>query len=215
MIFFRETEHLKKKLLTLSALVEEDVRDALRAIQTRDRDLANEVISADNEIDAMEIEVEEDCLKILALHQPVARDLRFIVAVLKMTSDLERIGDLSLNIAERALYLAEHPGVAIPGNISMLAEKAVVMLKKSLDALVHLDGELATEVCRLDDEVDALHSDMYAFVRDAILAMPSDIDGLLALLSVSRYLERIADHATNIAEDVLYIVDGEIMRHKM
>ena len=215
MIFFRETENLKKKLLTLSALVEEDVRDALRAIRTRNRDLANEVISADNEIDAMEIEVEEDCLKILALHQPVARDLRFIVAVLKMTSDLERIGDLSLNIAERALYLADHPDVSIPENISVLAEKAVIMLTKSLDALVHLDGDLATEVCRLDDEVDALHHDMYAFVRDAILATPSSIDGLLALLSVSRYLERIADHATNIAEDVLYIVDGEIMRHKM
>ena len=215
MIFFRETEQLKKKLLMLSALVEEDVRDALRAIRNRDRELANEVISADNEIDAMEIEVEEDCLKILALHQPVARDLRFIVAVLKMTSDLERIGDLALNIAERALYLADHPHVAIPDKISTLAEKAVLMLKKSLDALVNLDGPLAVEVCSLDDEVDTLYSEMYVLVRDEILHTPSDIDGLLTLLSVSRYLERIADHATNIAEDVIYIVDGEIMRHKL
>ena len=215
MIFFREIEHLKKKLLTLSALVEEDLKDALKAIRTRDKRLAEEVISADNEIDSMEIEVEEDCLKILALHQPVARDLRFIIAVLKMNNDLERIGDLALNIAERALFLADHREIEIPEQISMLADKTGTMLKKCLDALVTLDEKLAAEVCALDDEVDAIHSEMYDFIKKEIIRTPGHIDGLLGLLSVSRYLERIADHATNIAEDVMYLVQGEIMRHRL
>jgi phosphate transport system protein len=209
----REVEGLKKKLLTLSTLVEENVGQAVRAVADKNEKTAQGVISSDRVIDLLEIEVEEECLKILALHQPVAVDLRFIIAVLKMNNDFERIGDLSVNIAERALALCKRPAIDLTRKLDVMVEKVRVMLKKSLDSLVTMDAELARRVCASDDEVDALYRETYDDVKKGILENEEKLDDLLQLLSISRHLERIADHATNIAEDVIYMIEGEIFRH--
>jgi len=209
----REIEKLNKMLFALSAQVEESVRKSVRAVERRDAALAREVIHNDAVVDETEVEVEEECLKILALYQPVAVDLRLVVAILKINNDLERIGDLAVNIAERAEFLAQHEKVDIPFDFAGMNEKAQAMLKKSLDALVRMDGVLAREVCASDDEVDAINRQMYDQVKQGIREHPESMDSLVHLLGVSRHLERIADHATNIAEDVLYMLEGEIARH--
>ena len=157
----REITNLKKKILSLSALVEEAVKTAVRSIAQSDVALATYVIDHDFEIDQMEVEVEEECLKILALHQPVAIDMRFIVAVLKINNDLERIGDLAVNVAEQGEYLAAHEKVSIAFDFAGMSEKVQSMLRKSLDALVNMDPELAHTVCASDDEVDAINRRMY------------------------------------------------------
>ena len=208
-----ELEQLKRRTFALVALVEENLSMAVRAVQERNESIAFQVIHKDAEVDRGEIAVEEECLKILALHQPVAVDLRYIVAVLKMNNDLERIGDLAVNIAERAAFLSRVPEVPVPFDFDTMAEKATAMLKKSLDALVSGDVKAAEEVCIADDEVDELNRKMYAQVKKAIREQPDHLDALIHLLSVSRHLERIADHATNIAEDVIYLVEGRIARH--
>ena len=208
-----EIERLKKNILSLSAVVEDAVRKAVLATERRDPIMAQSVIAGDKQIDVLEVELEEECLKILALHQPVAMDLRFIIAILKINNDLERTGDLAVNIAERAVYLADHKDVGPPPTLSELAEKAQEMLHKSLDALVNLDTTLATQVLKTDDEVDALHRGMYGRVQELAESDPAQVAGLFQWLSVSRYLERIADQATNIAEDVIYMMEGEIIRH--
>jgi phosphate transport system protein len=208
-----ELEQLKRQTFSLVALVEDNLSLAVKAVQDRDRSLAMQVIENDAAIDNAEVAVEEECLKVLALHQPVAVDLRFVVAALKLNSDLERVGDLSVNIAERAVFLAEQEPVPVPFDFDAMAGKAVAMLKKSLDALVNYDASVAAEVCAADDEVDAVNRDMYDQVKKAVQAHPEHLDSLIHLLSVSRHLERIADHATNIAEDVIYLVTGRIVRH--
>lgn len=207
-------ESLKKRILGLSALVEDRVLNAIKAVETQDAELAQRVIDGDTEIDAAEVEVEEECLKILALHQPVATDLRFIVAVLKINNDLERIGDLAVNMASRARKLAEiktPPKVRVDfqGGQNRVRE----MLRKSLESLVNLDEKLATWVCTADEEIDNVNRSVFKQVSDGIKQHPEDADRLIMLLSVSRNLERIGDHTTNIAEDVLYMVRGEIVRH--
>jgi len=210
----REIENLKKMLLALGARVENAVREATLSVETRDSSLASKVIEEDEEIDKTEVEIEEECLKVLALHQPVAIDLRFIVAVLKINGDLERIGDLAVNIAEKALFLAGQSKVNVSLGLVEMAHSTQSMLKKSLDALVNLDADLAHEVCASDDSVDSMNRQMYLKVQDAILANPQQISSLIHLLSASRHLERIADHATNIAEDVIYMIEGQIVRHR-
>lgn len=210
----REIDKLKKKILSLGAAVESSVQMAVKSIEERDSALAEKVIVSDREIDHAEVDLEEDCLKVLALHQPVAIDLRFIIAVLKINNDLERIGDLAVNIAERVGFLILRPSIKIPYDLQGLAEKSSWMLRNSLDSLVKLDTSLARQVCATDDEVDAINREMYDLVEDAIKANPEHIDALIPYLSVSRYLERIADHATNIAEDVIYMVEGVIARHR-
>lgn len=209
----REIEQLKKKMLTLGAVVEGSLWKAVQSLDNRDSQMADQVIESDSTIDQAEVDLEEDCLKILALHQPVAIDLRFIIAVLKINNDLERIGDLAVNIAERAQFLSSQPAIAVPFDLETLAEKTQHMLRNSLDALVNLDAGLARGVCVVDDEVDAINREMYDKVKGAIRDNPNHVDILIPYLSVSRYLERIADHATNIAEDVIYMIEGEIARH--
>lgn len=209
----REIERLKRQLLNLSAVVESSVQKAVRSISERDDKLARQVMDADNEIDQMEVDVEEDCLKILALHQPVATDLRFIIAVLKINNDLERIGDLSVNIAERAIYLANKEKVEIPFDFPKMSALTQSMLHRSLDALVNMDRALANAVCAADDELDKINRDMYTKVKNGVRNNPEQIDSLINLLAVSRQLERIGDHCTNIAEDVIYMIEGTIVRH--
>lgn len=212
--FQKEIEKLKKKILSLSAIVEDSVYKAVKSVIERDKDLADEVIAADQEIDDIEVEVEEDCLKILALHQPVAIDLRFIIAVLKINSDLERIGDLAVNVASRSKALADMPEVPIFFDIERMADITQKMLKKSLDSLVNLDSKMADEVGKDDNMVDKMHRDCYRLIKEKVTNNKTEFDALLHMLAVSRHLERIADHATNIAEDVIYMVNGEIVRHQ-
>ncbi len=212
--FQRELEQLKRRILSLGAMVEERVRMAIKAHENRDGDLAKSIIEADREIDQAEVEVEEECLKILALHQPVAVDLRFIAAMIKINNDLERIGDEAVNIAQRVANISRRPPVSVPFEYSVMAEKTETMLKNSLDAMVNLDSDLAYKVCVADDEVDRLDSDIYDKVKDAIRRQPDRVGYLINLLLISRHLERIADHATNIAEEVIYMIEGQISRHR-
>ena len=177
-------------------------------------DNASAILQTCQEIDRLEVEVEEDCLKILALYQPVAADLRFVVAVLKLNHDIERIGDLSVSIAHRALNLFELPKIQMAWDFADMADKVKVMLRKSLEALVNKDTLQAHEVLASDDEVDNINRAMYRDIQVAIKKDPSKLESLLCLLSLSRSLERIADHTTNIAEDVIYLVNGEIVRHR-
>jgi phosphate transport system protein len=209
----REIERLKKGILSLSALVEESVERAARSIVERDLELANEVIEGDREIDEMEVSMEEDCLKALALHQPVAIDLRFIISVLKINNDLERMGDLAVNVAERTEKIVEGGGVEIPFDLEEMAQKTRRMVSDALDSLVQMDSGLAREVCRNDDEVDALNAQMFQNIQSAIQQNPSSLQGYVQLMSAGRQLERIADHATNISEDVIYMIEGDIVRH--
>jgi len=210
----REIDDLKRKILSLSAIVEKQLRQAVKSVQQRDADLARAVIEADGQIDRAEVEIEEECLKILALHQPVAVDLRFIVVVLKIDNDLERIGDLAVNIARKAATFASQPPMEIPFDLAGMSEKTQAMLRDSLDSLVNLNTTLAQGVCARDDEVDQMKRGARRRVEEMIKSEPERVNPLLKLLAVTRNLERIADLTTNIAEDVIYMVDGEIVRHR-
>ncbi|MDZ7696075.1 MAG: phosphate signaling complex protein PhoU [Deltaproteobacteria bacterium] len=209
-----ELERLKKQILTLGTMVEERVKMAIQAFETRDGALAEKIIAIDKEIDEAEVELEEECLKILALHQPVAGDLRFISAVIKINNDLERVGDEAVNIAERVENLAKRPPIEVPFQYSHMAATSEDMLKKSLDALVNLDTDLAYKVCLMDDDVDDMNREIYDQVKVVIQQKPERVTTLINLLLIARHLERIGDHATNIAEEVIYMAEGEILRHQ-
>ena len=211
--FQRELEKIKKKILSLGAMVEERVRMAIQAIEEFDGEIAKKIILSDHEIDEMEVEVEEECLKIMALHQPVAVDLRFLIAVIKINNDLERIGDQAVNIAQRVKTITKKERLDFVFDYSVMAEKAEAMLKMSLDALVNLDDDLAFKVLLLDDEVDDIKEKAYNLIKRAISENPDNVSYLINLLLISRHLERLADHATNIAEEVIYMIEGEIVRH--
>jgi phosphate transport system protein len=213
--FAEEIEKLKKMILELGARVEANLNRAVQSLERKDVRLADEVIQLDDEIDRAEVVLEEECLKILALHQPVAIDLRFIVSCLKINNDLERIGDLAVNIAERAQLLAREDTIpAISMDLAGMAEKTQDMLRRSLDALVNMDSGVAESVRDSDDEVDDMNRQMYDEVKQGIKSDPEHVNALIHYLSASRQLERIADHATNIAKDIIYMIDGKIVRHR-
>ncbi len=208
-------EEIKKRILMLGGMVEEAVGDAIRAVEDRSHDLAERVIEHDREIDRKEIELEQECLAALTLEQPVAVDLRFVVAVFKMNNDLERIGDLAANIAEQAKLLAAEKEIRrIPFDLKGMERQAQAMLRQSLDALVNQDAELAEIVCCADERVDKIYRQMFRQVEEEIRRRPEDVQQLIHLLTIARMLERVADHAVNIAEDVLYLKSGEIWRHR-
>ena len=209
----REIERVKKSILALCAIVEDQVQMAVRALLDRDMNLAHSVEERDRDIDQREVEIEEECLKILALHQPVAIDLRFIVAAMKINNDLERIGDLAVNIARKAASYAGEPEMPMPFDIAGMWDKTQAMLRDSIDALVNMDSALAVAVCRRDDEVDRIKYEIRVGVEEQIRREPQHVRPLMRLLAVSRNLERIADCATNIAEDVIYMSEGRIIRH--
>jgi len=209
----RELDRLKKRILFLGAMVEERVGSAARTIMSRDVALAEKIIQTDHEINELEVEIEEECLKILALHQPVAVDLRFLSAAIKINNDLERIGDEAVNIAERVIIIARREKLDIQFDFSKMTEKTLTMLKMSLDALVNLDVDEAFKVCLWDDDVDAMKEQAYDVVKEAIRHNPDRVGYFINLLLIARHMERIADHATNIAEEVVYMVEGEIIRH--
>ncbi len=212
--FQRELDRLRKRLLEIGSMVEEAVDRSIRALLDRDQALARETITGDTRIDRAEVEVEEDCLKLLALYQPVAGDLRLVASVLKINNDLERMGDLAVNIAERVEVLAGLDMVAgVSEDLELLARKSRDALRRSLDSFTRQDTALAREICSRDDEVDDLNRKIIERLKDVMRNDREHVDAALQLFSISRHLERIADHATNIAEDVVYLVEGQIVRH--
>jgi len=211
----KEIERLKKHLLSLSAIVENNLADAVSALIERDTEKAREVMGRDSEVDMKEVEVEEECLKALALHQPVAIDLRLIVSIMKINDNLERIGDLATNIAERAAFLSTRRECEIDMDFGLMSSKVRAMLSKAIDSMVQENAKLAWEVCGADDEVDSMNRQMYIAVQDGIRAHPDRMEEIIHMLSVSRHLERIGDLATNIAEDVIYMIEGQIVRHNL
>lgn len=210
----REIDRLKARVISLATLVEERFKMAVKAVESKDVELAKAVIEGDEEIDRIEVELEEDGLKILALHQPVADHLRYIIAVIKLNNDLERIADLAVNIAERVVSMNHADTVPIPFDFYSMCEKVQEMLKKSLDALVNKDLGLAYEVCAADDDVDAIKKAAQNQFIEECRKRPEKLESLMHLFLTSRHLERIADHTTNIAEDVIYMITGEIHRHR-
>lgn len=210
----RDLDHLKRLLLSVGALVEEATDKSIAALVERRATLAEEVQHGDDRIDRKEVEVEEECLKVLALHQPVAADLRFIVAMLKVNNDLERMGDLAVSVAERASYLASQPPLSVRLDFTTMGDLVRGMVRDALDAVVRMDADLARAVWSRDDEVDAAHRRIFEQIEHLMQADPSTVERALHTLSASRSLERIADLATNIAEDVLFMVLGEVVRHR-
>jgi phosphate transport system protein len=210
----RDLETLQRDILAMGGAVEEAIYKATRALQDRDAEMAREVVDGDNAIDESENRVEEECLKILALHQPVAIDLRRVAAILAINVDLERMADLAVDIAERAEVLAAPPFIPVPDGLQRMTDLTTTMVRQALDAFVHLDVPHARKVVRLDDEIDRLNSDIIAEIVGTMRESPEFIEPGLSLFSAVRHLERIADHATNIAEDVVYLVEGEIVRHR-
>jgi len=213
--FQREIDKLKQQILGMSAEVEEAVSDAVRAVETRDIELAKSVLEQENQTNAHEVDVEEECLKILALHQPVAADLRYLIAVLKINQDLERIGDLAVHIAQGSLLLCEMPPVDIPLQLGEMAAKSQQMLKRVLDAFVNVDIAAAREIRLADAELDALNRAMVVRLKSEMTRSPALLEPLLKLMHIARHLERIGDHATNIAEDLIYLIEGKIVRHTL
>lgn len=211
----RQIEQLKQKILFVGSMVEAAIANAVAALVHRDESIARKVLEEDAEIDRMEVDVEEDCLKILALYQPVAVDLRFVVAVLKINNDLERMGDLAKNIAKRVLYLSRVDRVDVPVDFRAMAVRAQDMVKRSLDALVSADSSLAHRVRQDDDELDNMRRAIHEKIRAAIRAKPEQTETLMKLYSVAKHLERLGDMATNVAEDVIYMVEGDIVRHQV
>jgi len=211
--FHHELEKLNKKLLTMSAMVEERVRTAAQIIETKDQDMIQTIIRSDYEVDDLEIEIEEDCLKILALHQPVAKDLRFLIAVIKINGEMEKIANTAVNIAKRVQNISKfkHAG-AVSYDFSTMSKKALLMLKKSIDALVGGNAVLARSLFVDDDEVDAMKDRCYEDIKIRIRNDPENPGYHINTYLLGRHLERIADRAVNIASEVIYLVEGTITR---
>lgn len=210
----RDLESLKDRILEMGAMVETAVNKAITALVDRRPELAAEVIAGDDAIDECEVAIEVECQKILALHQPVASDLRVILTILKVNNDLERVGDLAANLAERAADLGGKPALRFPAQLEPMAERTRALLRDSLDAFVQQDTRLAREIRERDDEIDELNRQVFVAGEEAMRADTGAINRLLQLLSCARQLERIADLATNIAEDVVFLVEGTVIRHR-
>ena len=210
----RDLGVLHRNLLSMCATVEELVHKAVNELSDPSVDRAKELAKQDDEVDRFDVSIEEECLKILALHQPVATDLRRITTVLKISGELERVADISVHIAERACSLVNQPGIQVPEKLQEMASRAIEMLHKSIDAYVGLDSQLARHIVESDNVVDELNREIIYELMDTMQAHPELIEPAMSLFSATRHIERVADHATNIAEDVVYLVEGEIIRHR-
>jgi phosphate transport system protein len=210
-----DLDRIRQSLLRMGGMVEGMVAKATRALLERNTALCTEVIDGDHEVDRTEIEIDEACHSILGRKQPTAVDLRFLVAVMKINSDLERIGDSAVNIAQSVEQLNEQPPLKPYIDLPHLSDLVQAMVRKSLDAFVNRDTELATEVCASDDAVDGLYKQLFRELLTYMIEDPKTVSRALHLLLISRNMERIADHATNIAEDVIYYVEGRDIRHSM
>jgi phosphate transport system protein len=210
----KDLDTLHRLLLTMCARVEDMIHAAVEALHRPDYERARDIIAQDHDIDQLDVEIEEECLKLLALHQPVAIDLRRITTVMKISAELERVADLGCSIAERALGIIRNPEVTVPETLKEMSRQALEMLHESIDAYVHLDVRLARKVCLMDEAVDQANRDIIAELSELMRRRPDLIDASIHLFSAARQIERVADHATNIAEDVVYLVQGEIIRHR-
>ncbi|MCC6712283.1 MAG: phosphate signaling complex protein PhoU [Candidatus Dadabacteria bacterium] len=208
-----EISKLKKMLFEMAASVEEMIAKSIKALKDRNMIMAEEVIQGDQKINEMEVEIDNQCIRILALYHPEAADLRTVSMIMKINNDLERIGDHAVNIAEKTIYLADKPPVKPLIDIPKMADKAIQMLQESLDAFVNKDAELAVDVCKKDDDVDALEPQIVRELITYMISDPQTIDRSLALILIAREIERVADLATNIAEDTYYIASGKMLKH--
>jgi phosphate transport system protein len=213
--FHDELDGLKQTLLAMGALVEDQIRRVMRALVERDEALARNVIEGDRQVNAYDVEIDEKCVELLALYQPTAGDLRFITTAMKIVTDLERIGDQAVNIAQRAVELNEEPQLKPYIDLPRMAERAQRMVKDALDAFVSRDTALARDVCARDNEVDALKEQIFRELLTYMMADPKTIQRAIRLILISRFFERVADHATNIAEMVIYMVESKMVRHTL
>ena len=213
--FHEELEALKQTLLAMGGLVEDQIRRAMKALLERDDAIAQEVIDRDRQVNTYDVEVDEQCVELLALNQPAAGDLRFITTAMKIVTDLERIGDQAVNIAQRVLELNREPQLQPYIDLPRMAEKAQRMVKESLDAFVARDTALARQVCGKDAEVDALKEQIFRELLTYMMEDPRTIPRAIRVILISRFMERVADHATNIAEMVVYLVEGKMVRHTL
>ena len=211
--FHQELAELKTLLLDMSTLAEELMRASVKALHDRDPAMAQAVILGDRELDALEIEVDDACINLLALQQPMARDLRLITMAMRISNDLERVGDHAVNIAETVIHLSKHPPFAQFPEIEEMSRLASEMLSDSLDTFVRGDAERAREVCARDDQVDALHESMFRILLTHMMEDPRRIGPAMEIFLLSGNLERIADLATNVAEDVVFLVEGRNIKH--
>ena len=213
--FHEELEALKQTLLAMGGLVEDQIRHVMQALVDRDDALASEVIERDRQVNAYDIEVDAQCVELLALHQPAAGDLRFITTAMKIVTDLERIGDQAVNIGQRVIELNREPQLKPYIDLPRMAARAQAMVKESLDAFVARDTALARQVRAEDDEVDALKEQIFRELLTFMMEDPRSIPRAIRLILISRCMERVADHATNIAEMVIYLVEGKMVRHTL
>jgi phosphate transport system protein len=211
--FEEELEHLQQLLLRMGGIVEQQIGGAIDSLVRRNSEKAREVIARDREVNRLDVEADELCLRLLALHQPAASDLRFIATGMKITTDLERIGDQAVNVSERALELNDEPVLKPYIDVPRLATIATGMVRRSLDAFVRRDADLAKSVCGEDDEVDDLTHQIFRELLSYMAEDPKTISRATRILFVAKYLERVADHATNIAEMVVFMVTGRMIRH--
>ncbi len=212
-VFDEELMHLKEKVLKMGGMVEEAIKDSVRSLVDRDSELARRVIERDHQINALDVQIDEDSIKMIALRQPKASDLRFITTAMKITTDIERMGDLGVNIAERALELNEEPLLKPYVDIPRMRELAQGMIRDALDAFVRRDKKLAMDVIMRDDEVDELKHNVLEELAFFMVQDPTTVSRAMKISFIAQYLERFADHATNIAEMVIYLVEGKIIRH--
>jgi phosphate transport system protein len=211
--FDEELAALKEMILRMGAMVEEQIANAIKALVERDTELARRVIENDHRVNAMDVEVDEDCLRLIALHQPMAGDLRFLTTAMKISTELERMSDLAENISERAIELNEEPQLKPYIDIPRMAQEALRMVKESLDAFVNRNSAMARSVCKADDVIDDLNHQIFRELLSFMIEDPQTTTRAIRISFISKYLERIADHATNIAELVVYLVEGKIIRH--
>jgi phosphate transport system protein len=208
-----ELKDLHMKILEMGGFVEKQIANAITAMVSRDDDLARTTIDADHTVNRMDVDIDDLCIRLLALRQPAAKDLRLITTALKITTDLERIGDMAVNLCERTLELNQEPQLKPLIDIPRMADVAQAMLRESLDSFVREDVELALKVCRDDDFIDQLNGQLFRELSSFMVERPQTIGRAIRLLFVAKYIERIADHATNIAEMVIYMVKGKSIRH--
>ena len=213
--FLRDMENLNNELLQISSMVEEMIDKATQALNDRRYDLADQVVNSDTYVDQHEVHVEEECLKMLALHQPVAVDLRRIATVMKVNNDLERIADSAVSIAQRAQAMDAFPTFPIPQELPRMVVIATQMVRGVMDAFVNMDNSSARRIIAMDAEVDQINCDIIAELQDTMQRTPELVAPAVHCFSAVRHIERIADHATNIAEDVVYLVEGDIVRHRI
>ena len=208
-----DLKKLREEILYMGGLVEDQIQKAVKSLVDRDSELAKIIIERDHEVNRLDVEIDDLCIRLLALHQPAGKDLRFITTGLKITTDLERIGDMAVNICERALELNQEPQLKPYIDIPRMARIAQRMTRESLDAFVREDTSLALKVCKDDEEIDQLNSQIFREVITFMIEDPHTVSRAIKISSISKYLERIADHATNIAEMVIFMVKGKSIRH--